>query len=158
MNPVFLLKDHAMRILIAEDDFVSRRLLTSLLAPFGACDVTVNGQEAVEAFTRAWEEKRPYDLICLDIMMPVMDGQLALAEMRRLEQARGVWGLAGAKIIMTTALDDPQTVLASFRHQCEVYLVKPLEEKLLHRHLQEFGFTPMVPPGVSVARQPATHR
>jgi two-component system chemotaxis response regulator CheY len=137
-----------MRILIAEDDFVSRRLLAALLAPFGSCDVTVNGQEAVDAFRRSLADNRRYDLVCLDIMMPVLDGQQALGQIRTLEQEHGIWGLAGTKIIMTTALDDPQTVLLSFRQQCEVYLVKPLDENLLYRHLLAFGFRPVLPPAV----------
>lgn len=134
-----------MRMLIAEDDFISRRLLLALLKPYGNCDMASNGMEAVDAFTWAWDQKIPYDLICLDIMMPVMDGQKALEEIRRLEQERGIWGLQSVKVIMTTALDDPKTVLACFRQQCEVYLPKPLDEKRLYQHLKEFGFQPLSP-------------
>ncbi|HBR06758.1 MAG TPA: response regulator, partial [Desulfovibrio sp.] len=64
-----------MNILIAEDDFTSRRLLQNILAPYGESMITVNGEEAVEAFTLALEQGRPFDLVCMDIMMPVMDGQ-----------------------------------------------------------------------------------
>jgi two-component system chemotaxis response regulator CheY len=131
-----------MRILITEDDFVSRLLLQRLLEPWGTCDVTVNGAEAVEAFTRALDAKKPYDLVCLDIMMPVMDGQAALAEIRQIEAKHGIWGLQATKILMTTALDDSKTVLSSFRSQCEIYMVKPINEHELYRNLRALGFTP----------------
>lgn len=55
-----------MRILIAEDDFASRKVILKFLSVYGECDVTVDGMEAVDAFMMALEEDNPYDLICLD--------------------------------------------------------------------------------------------
>ena len=63
-----------MRFLIVEDDFTSRRLMQKLLSPYGESDIAVNGIEAVTAFKAAVAEKEPYALICLDVMMPEMDG------------------------------------------------------------------------------------
>ena len=63
-----------MKILLAEDDFVTRKFMVSFLSKYGECDVTVDGMEAVDAFMMALEDGEPYDLVCLDIMMPVMDG------------------------------------------------------------------------------------
>ena len=63
-----------MKTLIVEDDFTSRLLLQELLRRFGPCHVAVNGVEAVDAVTAALTANAPYDLICLDIMMPVMGG------------------------------------------------------------------------------------
>ena len=60
-----------MKILLAEDDFVTRKFMASFLSKYGECDVTVDGMEAVDAFMLALEEGEPYDLVCLDIMMPV---------------------------------------------------------------------------------------
>ena len=67
-----------MRILLAEDNFVTRKLMVAILSQYGECDVAVDGMEAVDAFLMALEDGKPYDLICLDIMMPVMDGFQAL--------------------------------------------------------------------------------
>ena len=128
-----------MRVLIVEDDFTSRKLLSALLAPFGECDIATNGIEAVEAVGMALEEEQPYQLICLDIMMPKLDGHGALEKIRSLEEAKGLTGHEGARIIMTTALSDSQNILQAFRSQCEGYLVKPIDKAKLHDLLREVG-------------------
>ena len=61
-----------MKILLAEDDFVTRKFMANFLSKYGDCDVTVDGMEAVDAYMMALEDDDPYDLVCLDIMMPVM--------------------------------------------------------------------------------------
>jgi len=122
-----------MKILIAEDDFTSRLIMQRLIEPYAKCDVAMNGKEAVEAFIVGIVEGKPYDLILLDIMMPEMDGQAVVKEVRRIEEEE--WGIIypkGIKIIMTTALDDPKTVVTSFKSFCDAYLVKPIAgEKLI---------------------------
>ena len=121
-----------MRILIVEDDMTSRLLLRKLLEPFGACDVAVNGKEAVEAFRQAHESGRPFALVCLDIMMPEMDGQAALKAIRAQEEAKALPPSQAAKIIMTTALRDLDNVTNAYRELCDGYLVKPiLRDKLV---------------------------
>lgn len=128
-----------MRVLIVEDDFTSRKLLSALLTPFGECDIATNGVEAVEAVGMAIEEEEPYQLICLDIMMPKLDGHGALEKIRKLEEAKGYKGRRGARIIMTTALSDSQSILQAFRSQCEGYLVKPINRVKLYDLLREVG-------------------
>lgn len=117
-----------MRILIAEDDFLGRRLMQFYLLEYGSCDIAVNGTEAVELFKLGLDEGNPYDLICLDIMMPQMDGQTALKLIRDHERLMGIHGTDGVKIIMTTALDDFDNIKNAFTEQCEAYLVKPIEK------------------------------
>ncbi len=116
-----------IRILIAEDDFNSRKLLKSILSVYGECDLVVNGGEAVEAFMLALSERKPYDLVCLDIMMPVMNGQEALRKIREHEKTRGIKQNKEVVIIMTTAMDTPKEVFkAYYRGGCTDYLVKPV--------------------------------
>ncbi len=126
-----------MKILVVEDDFVCRKLLHKILQPFGECDVAVNGREAMDVVKASLDAKTPYDLICLDIMMPDIDGLTALEEIRSLEKDRGIDLGEGSKIIMVTALSDNRHILQSFRFGCESYIVKPVRrEKLLQEMMK----------------------
>lgn len=128
-----------MRTLIVEDDLVSRRFMQKLLSPLGECHVAVNGTEAVEAFSLALVEHEPYDLVCLDIMMPEMDGQACLKELRRIETEMKVPPAQEAKIFMVTALDSMKNVMeAYYRGGCTAYLVKPVEKENLYAALREY--------------------
>lgn len=121
-----------MRILIVEDDLASRKFLQKFLAGYGECDVTVDGIEAVDAFLMALEEGQPYALICLDIMIPRVDGIKTLQTIRDLEKQRGLEAAQRVKVIMTTALNESQTVQDSFASGCEAYAAKPIDtEKML---------------------------
>ena len=72
-----------MRILVVEDSFITRRVMLKMLAPLGQCDVAVNGREAVMAFRMGLDEGVGYDLICLDIQMPEMNGIELTMEIRQ---------------------------------------------------------------------------
>jgi two-component system, chemotaxis family, chemotaxis protein CheY len=126
-----------MRILIVEDEFISRHLLQELLLPYGICDTAINGKEALEVFINALDSGNPYDLICLDIMMPEMDGQEVLKNIRAIEREKGILGLDGTKIIMTTALEDFGNIKSAFVEQCEGYLVKPITKHKIIKQLKE---------------------
>lgn len=128
-----------MRCLIVEDDFACRKLLQRCLSGHGNCDIAVNGIEAVEAFKDALEEGQPYDLICLDIMMPQMDGHQALEAIRQVETEYGIGGFDVVKVIMTTALGDSKNVMESFREGCEAYIVKPIEKQKLLDEIGKLG-------------------
>jgi two-component system chemotaxis response regulator CheY len=116
-----------MKILIAEDDPASRKFLYKFLSAYGDCDLTLDGQEALDAVRLAWDEKQPYDLVCLDIMMPNLDGYQALRIIRELEQQQGICGEQRVKIIMTTALNQTTNVFEAFDAGCEAYAAKPID-------------------------------
>jgi len=120
-------KNKKMKILIAEDDYVSRKFLYKFLSNYGECDITVDGMEAIEVFMMALDEEAYYDLICLDIMMPEVDGVKALKTIRLLEEERQLPKDKRAKIIMTTALNDTEKVMGSFDSGSEAYAVKPID-------------------------------
>jgi two-component system chemotaxis response regulator CheY len=126
-----------MRTLIVEDDFTSRLLMQEYLKAYGLAHVAVDGQEAVEAVRLALEANQPYELICLDIMMPGLDGHQALHEIRLLEEERGIYSSDGAKIIMTTALDDIENKISAFSGLCDAYLVKPIQKTKLLEELRK---------------------
>ena len=128
-----------MKILLAEDDYVTRKAMDSFLSKYGECDVTVDGMEAVDAFMLALEEEEPYDLVCLDIMMPVMDGYQALMGIRNLEKERNIPKEKQAKVIMTTALNDEKNVKMAFELGCTIYSGKPIDQKRFEQALKKLG-------------------
>lgn len=130
-----------MRILIAEDDYVSRKFMIKFLSQYGDCDVTVDGMEAIEVFMMSLDEKRYYDLICLDIMMPEVDGIKALKTIRKLEVERGVPLENRAKIIMTTALNATDEIFDSFESGSEAYSVKPIDTEKFKDVMLRLGLT-----------------
>lgn len=131
-----------MKCLIVEDDFISRRILKELINSCLPCDcdIAVNGEEAISSFHMAHEGKRPYDLICMDIMMPGIDGQEAVRRIREMEHERGVPPDQEARVIMTSALDDPRTVVeAYYKGGATSYLVKPISKQSLMAELRKLG-------------------
>jgi two-component system chemotaxis response regulator CheY len=131
-----------VKTLIVEDEFTSRALLRELLKRFGAPKVAMNGREGVEAVRAALEAGTPFDLICLDIVMPEMDGQEALRQIRMLETEAGIDPAKRAKVFMTTALADRDTVVESIQSQCDYFLVKPIDGRALFGELRRFGLIP----------------
>ncbi len=125
-----------MKILIAEDDFIARKVLSNFLTKYGEIDVTENGQEALRLFTQQLKDGEGYDLICLDIMMPRLNGHETLEAMRRIETEQDNVSGKRTKIIMTTALDDSQTILKSFNNQCDGYITKPYSWDKLETEMQ----------------------
>lgn len=128
-----------MRILIAEDDLISRSFLNKLLSKYGDCDLVVDGLETLDAFLMALKDKSPYRLICLDIMMPKADGVKTLKAIRDLEKQYGIPPENRAKIIMTTALAETQLVQTAFAYGCEAYATKPIDTKKLIEVLEKLG-------------------
>lgn len=128
-----------MKSLIVDDDFFSRRVLQTILSSYGECHVAVDGKEALFAFEQSLAEESLYDVVCLDIMMPEMDGQEVLKKIREMEEKKGIFGSDSVKVIMTTALDDSDNIKKAFREQCESYLIKPISRAKLTKILTDFG-------------------
>jgi two-component system chemotaxis response regulator CheY len=124
-----------LKTLIVEDDAVIRLLLMNFLSPYGECHSAGNGREALEMFRSATDGGTPFDLICMDILMPEMDGQEALKQVRALEAANGILPADGVKIIMTTTVSDMKQVVQSFQGHCDAYLTKPIDTAELLRHM-----------------------
>jgi two-component system chemotaxis response regulator CheY len=126
-----------MRILIVDDEFVSRQKAMKILSSIGECDIAVDGQEAVNAFKEAHQSGEPYTLITMDINMPDMSGLDALKVMREWEEGNTVKFDLCAKVLMLTATSDTKTIFTSFREGCEAYLVKPFNKKTLYEALDK---------------------
>jgi signal transduction histidine kinase/HPt (histidine-containing phosphotransfer) domain-containing protein len=78
-------REHALRVLVAEDYEANRMVVEQLLRLLGCTvDSVANGRQAVEAMSRG-----PYDLVLMDVQMPVMDGLAATAAIRKMEAPSG---------------------------------------------------------------------
>ncbi len=129
-----------MRILIVEDDVAGRFVLQKFLEPLGEIRIAKDGRAAVEEFRTALESDQPFELVFLDIMLPKLDGQDALKEIRTIEKENGIKPVEAAKVIMTTALSDPNNVLSAFNEgHADSYLVKPIEYAKLIQELKKIG-------------------
>jgi two-component system chemotaxis response regulator CheY len=116
-----------MRILVVDDDYVSRTKLKALLAVHGDVDAASSGDLAIRMFQAAHGENVPYDLVTMDVNMPDMRGQEVVAAMREYEKNEAADSSAGgAKILMITAVKGGKDVMSAFREGCEWYLVKPV--------------------------------
>lgn len=116
-----------MKFLIVEDDPSGVLLLKKILVEFGEVGEAIDGTAALEAFDLAWNEQNPYDVIFLDIMMPDMNGHEVLKAIRDREKMRRLPQVREAKVIMTTALDNLESVTQAFHEgRASAYLVKPI--------------------------------
>ena len=141
-NPAAVPDRRRLRCLLVEDDFVSRLVLQSFLSRYGECHIAVNGKEAVEAVRSAFDRESGYDLICMDIMMPEMDGIEAVRRIRAFEASHGILSSSGAKIVMTTVVDEVHDVVRCFQELCDAYLFKPIDLARLRGHMESFHLIP----------------
>lgn len=128
-----------MRILVVDDNRTNAKLLLSYLKGFGECHEAHNGQEALEAIKKGMEAGNPYELVCLDIIMPIIDGHETLKTIREFEKT--TFNITGktTKIIMTTALEDIETVMNSYKELCDGYLTKPIRKEDFFKELVTLG-------------------
>lgn len=140
MNSIISWKEEkCMKILVAEDDSTSRKFLFKLLSQYGQCDLVVDGLEALEAFSMSIKDNKPYDLICLDIMMPKVDGVKVLKSIRDFERQKGIDSKQRSKIIMTTALAETRFVQNAFDIGCDAYVDKPIDIEKMLSVIKELG-------------------
>jgi two-component system chemotaxis response regulator CheY len=130
----------ALKILAAEDDETSRRIIGLMLQQYGEVFIVDNGKKAVEAVKETFHaaDLYLYDLICMDIMMPELNGMEAVKQIREIEKENGIQLANESIIIMTTALDDPKTVIRSlYKSGATSYLVKPVQKSDLEKELKK---------------------
>lgn len=128
------------RILVVEDVALQREVLALLLAPFGRVEKATNGNDALKIIRESLGKGLSFDLVCLDIYMPGIDGYETLKELRIAEIAAGVKSERRSKVFMITASDDPVNLKQAFGHQCDGYILKPVRKTILYEELKKIGF------------------
>lgn len=132
-----------MRILVVDDEYVSRTKLKVLLTKYGDCDAAPDGDIALRLLARSYQEGMPYDLVTMDINMPGMSGQEVVRNIRELEDKQADTGRRiESKILMITASDDSKEIMSSFREGAEWYLVKPVTPDKVVEAMQKLDVTP----------------
>ncbi len=121
-----------LKILIAEDSADNRFLLQAYLngSPH-QCTFADSGKAALNIFAA-----ESFDLILMDMQMPVMDGLSATRAIRALEQEKGT---AAIPILALTANARPEDVEASRNAGCDVHLSKPISKDKLLCAIEEYG-------------------
>ncbi len=130
--------ERPLRVLLAEDNAVNRELVQAFLGPFDiALDMAVNGREAVEMAVAG-----RYDIILMDVQMPIMDGMTATQRIR----AHPDPAICGAPIIAMTANVLPEQVQKCLDAGMSAHLGKPLDPRLLIEALLAWTSAPEAVP------------
>jgi two-component system chemotaxis response regulator CheY len=137
-----------MRILVADDDGISRRVLGKMLSPWGEVEFAADGMEVLTRFKDARGEGKPFSLLCLDINMPRLDGQQTVELIREMERD----GEQRTVVFMVSADSTPTNVIhAKVRGQCAAFLVKPIDKARLAEAMNKAGL--ILPGDASPAEQ-----
>ena len=113
-------------LLVVDDEEMNRDLLARRLQRRGyEVETAADGQQALGMI-----EQRPFDLVLLDIMMPVMDGMQVLSTLRQRYSMREL------PVIMVTATDEPRSVVEALNMGANDYVTKPPEFSVLMARVQ----------------------
>ncbi len=124
-----------MKILVVDDELVSRKKMEKIFQSFGVVQGVDNGEKAVIVFRTALDSANRFDLITLDIEMPGMDGTETLTEIRELEQKEDIPEDKRVKVLMVTSHSNKIYVMASVKAGCNDYIVKPFTKEIVIRKL-----------------------
>jgi CheY-like chemotaxis protein len=128
-----------MKILVVDDEMVSRTKLKLIMDNFGDCEAADNGKQALSMFHKAHQQGKPFGLIMLDIDMPEMDGVAVLAEMIEAEIKLEVSKAHKAKILMVTSYTDKKRVISCIQSGCDDYIAKPFDVNTIGKKLSKLG-------------------
>jgi putative nucleotidyltransferase with HDIG domain len=128
-----------MRILIIDDDMVSRTKLELIMEYFGDCETLEHGGEALAVVHEAHQDGDPFDLIMLDINLPGMDGIQLLSAIRSAEKELNIEKSRQAKIMMTSSYRDKARIVASVQSGCDDYIGKPFNLDMVRNKLDKMG-------------------
>ncbi len=128
-----------MNVLVVDDNLTIRRVLVGLLGRHAFCDTAVNGRSAVDAVFQQVRGGLGYDLICLDLSLPDLDGLEALHQIRAVESSHAVAGAKRSRVVVITAHDDADTETRAFDAGCDAFLRKPFDAARVSSLLAELG-------------------
>ncbi|HOO31808.1 MAG TPA: response regulator [Thermotogota bacterium] len=123
--------EKTLKILLAEDDLISRRLIKILIDKIGYQITTVeNGQQVIEEM-----KNDDYDLILMDIQMPILDGLEATKKIRLIENEEQLKRIPVIAVTAHAMVGDREKCLSS---GMDDYMTKPIEEVELIKKIREY--------------------
>ena len=131
-----------MKILIVDDENISRNILLAKMTHMGTCVAVNSAKKALAELDKAKAEKQPFDFITLDVSMPGMGGQELLEHIRKKEIQDKIPKNDRVKILMITARMNMGTINACIKRGCNGYLTKPVSHVQLVQSLSHLGFEP----------------
>ncbi|EEY19352.1 sensory/regulatory protein rpfC [Verticillium alfalfae VaMs.102] len=118
-------KQKSLHLLLVDDNPINIKLLTTVIRKMNHTFATAsNGLEAVELYEKSLGEGRLFDLVFMDISMPVMNGFEATREIRRLE---GRAGAIRCKIVVLTGLSSASDRKEAVASGSDMFLTKPVK-------------------------------
>lgn len=129
-----------MKCLIVEDNKQNYDLLQLMLKKYGLSDIAINGEEAIDMFIAAHTEEEPYNIIFLDIMMPGIDGNEVLRNIRNWEEKNLESG-GKVQVVMASSKTDTDTILSSYDDGCQHFFMKPYDKVELDELMKKMGFS-----------------
>lgn len=129
-----------MKILVVDDELVSRKKMQMIMEGIGECLAVENGADALNACMQAWESLTPFDLITLDIVMPDMDGTEVLFRIRKIEEERNIPKEKKIKIFMVTSQSEKDTIITCIQGGCDDFITKPFNRETVTKKLINRGF------------------
>lgn len=126
-----------MKILVVDDELVSRKKLQKIVGGLGECEAVESGAAAIAAFKEARGSGTPFDLITLDINMPEMDGIQVLYRIREIEKEKTIPRGKGVKIIIVTSHADKNTIVTCMQAGCDDFIVKPFDREMVIGKLEK---------------------
>ncbi len=129
-----------MKILIVDDEKISRKILVKKLEPIGQCVAVDNSKKALAEVESARQQGEPFDLVTLDVSMPDLDGKQVLQRIRKQELVHKIPRQERVKVLMVTARMNMSTIKACITAGCNGYLAKPVTRYQLLESLGKMGF------------------
>ncbi len=128
-----------MKILIVDDEKISRKILLKKMELIGECTSVDDSYKALKLFDKATRAKDPYTLITLDVSMPKMDGKQLLSMIRKKEKVQKLSKEDRVKIIMVTSRMTTSTIKECIKLGCNGYILKPVNKYQLLDSLGRMG-------------------
>jgi len=128
-----------MKILIVEDEYTSRMIIKSSLEKYGTCSIKANGTDTLKTIREAYQKNEPFDLICMDINLPDINGLKLVEKIRTIEINKDIPVEKQTKIFIITGHANKDAIKEASELKCNEFIVKPISEQKLKECIEKHG-------------------